>query len=484
MEKTFKKGLLIALVLAITGCSQTTPLQNAKEINEKNTAYEQQFQKEFGFSVKDLSDGYVKRVLAKLGTVLNGPKLVDFLLYALYKGASVSDLIKNAFIADSILKNTVSTNSDVVAKKSTDSSFRVFIDGLTAISGEINTIAGTGSASANGDGLNAKLAAISYPNAVAVDSSNNIYFSADSMSIRKIDTGTGIITKVAGVYGSSVYGGDNGQATSATFTNPQGMAFDSSGNLIIADTYSHRVRKIDAVSKIITTIAGNGTTCSPATGTCGDGTAATSANLTNPGWVAIDNADNIYISDGGDHKIRKLVPNAGTNPLTYSISTIAGTGNQGATGEAVLATSTNLPYPGGIAVDSSKNVYISVNSKIRKIDSTDNKIYSVAGTGVQGASTGDGGAATSAGLFYPGGIALDSARNIYIVETNGSRIRKVNNSDGKINTIAGNGSNGFISDAVQATSTSLNAPSGVATDNTGNVYIADRSSSRIRKVNK
>lgn len=492
MKQTFKKGLLITLMLAITGCSQTVPLQNSKEINEKNIVYEQQFQKEFGFSVKDLSNGYVKRVLAKLGTVLNGIKLVDFLMYALYKGASVSDLIKNELSSDPALKATVNGNADVVAKKASDANFRAFMGVIAPVSGIISTIAGTGTASTdstapNGDGGTAISATLKHPEAIFIDNSNNIIIAdRDNYKIRKINS-SGIISTIAGTGIASTSGsaanGDGGLATAngATLGYPGGVVVDNStGIIFIADTYNHKIRKLtpntgtNPLTYNISTIAGTGNA-----GNTGDNSAALSAKIDTPRTIAIDNSGNLYFPDPNANTIRKLIPNTGTNPLTYNISTIAG----------------SLNNPWGVTVDGSGNVFISGGQKIQKLTPNTGtnpltyNISTIAGTGTQGYS-GDGAAATSANLNWPYGLSVDNSGNIFIAEQGSHSVRKLTPNSGtnpltyNISTIAGGNSQGSTGDGQQATNAKLNYPYATAFDSFGNVFIADNSNNKIRKVNK
>ena len=220
----------------------------------------------------------------------------------------------------------------------------------------------------------------------------------------------------------------------------------------------------------ITTVAGNGTQ-----GYSGDNGNATSAQLYNPHGVALDSSGNLYIADRENNRIRK-VNSSGI------ITTVAGTGLAGYNGDNISATSADLNYPYGVAIDSSSNLYIADtdNNRIRKVN-TSGIITTVAGTGSYGYS-GDGGNATFAQLSYPRGVALDSSGNLYIADTWNYRIRKVNTS-GIITTVAGTGSSGYSGDGGSATSAQLSGPYGVALDSSSNLFIADTSNNRIRKVN-
>ena len=281
---------------------------------------------------------------------------------------------------------------------------------------------------------------------------------------------------ISTIAGNGNYGfsGDGGPATSASLAQPLGVFVDGLGNIYIADTDNRRIRKVSP-SGVITTIAGNGNA-----GFSGDGGPATSTSLYNPRGVFVDGSGNIYIADQGNYRIRRVSPSG-------TISTIAGTGTRGFSGDGGPATSADLYTPAGVCVDDLGNIYIaeagySIN-RIRKVSSS-GIITTIAGigtgSGIPGFS-GDGGPATSADLYTPTGVFVDGPGNVYIADQSNSRIRKVSPS-GTISTIAGNGTNGFSGDGGIATSASLSSPSGVFVDESGNIYIADLNNRRIRKV--
>ena len=296
---------------------------------------------------------------------------------------------------------------------------------------------------------------------------DNIYI-ADSFNhrIRKVDS-AGVITTVAGT-GTAGSLGDGGAAVGAQLNYPRSVALDGAGNLYIADGRNHRIRKVDSAG-VISTVAGNGTE-----GYSGDGGAAVGAQLNYPFGVALDGADNLYIADFGNNRIRK-VDSAGV------ISTVAGTGTAGSLGDGGAAVGAQLNYPRSVALDGAGNLYIAedVNHRIRKMDSA-GVISTVAGNGTEGYS-GDGGAAVGAQLNEPFGVALDGAGNLYIAEYENQRIRKVD-STGVISTVAGNGTEGYSGDGGAAVGAQLDSPYGVALDGAGNLYIADMGNHRIRKV--
>ena len=330
--------------------------------------------------------------------------------------------------------------------------------------GVINTIVGNGNSGFAGDNGSATKASLNLPTGMAVDSSGNIYI-ADTANYRIRKVSGGNISTIAGNGGLN-YSGDNGKATAAQLYAPQGVAVDGAGNVYIADTANNVVRKV-AANGTITTFAGTGTA-----GNGGDGAAATAAQLSSPEGVAVDGNGNVYIADTANSKIRRVT-------VAGSISTFAGSGTPGYAGDGAAAGSAQLNFPTSVAVDTSGNVYIAdyLNSAVRKV-TTGGTISTIAGTGVQGYS-GDNAAGNKARLNGPQNVAVDSAGNVYIADQGNNRVRMVSAS-GNIVTIAGTGDPGFAGDGGLA----LNAhvtPAGVAVDNTGAVYISD-GGSRVRKV--
>ena len=376
--------------------------------------------------------------------------------------------------------------------------------------GTLTRIAGNSRSGYSGDGGPALNAQFSLPWGVAVDSTGNIYI-ADGAWIRRISPNGGIGT----VAGSGTSGaGDGGQAVNAQLNSAYGVAVDASGNLFIADAGAAVIRRVSS-NGIITTVAGNGIQ-----GYSGDGGLATNAELYSPVGVALDSSGDLYIADKGNNRIRKISPDG-------IITTVAGNGGldtQGGSGDGGPATSAQLSVPIGIAVDNAGSLYIAQDGDgVRKVasggiistvvsniaangvvpDNTGNLylatgllpggrlagsitrvssggiVTTLVGTGNWGYS-GDGGPAVTAQLNDPLGVAVDTAGNVYIADVLENRVRKVAPS-GIITTVAGNGTHGLLrGDGGPATSATLHNPAGVAVDGAGNLFIGEEY--LVRKV--
>ncbi|QHS51745.1 Ig-like domain repeat protein [Edaphobacter sp. 12200R-103] len=331
----------------------------------------------------------------------------------------------------------------------------------------IATNTGTRVVGYGGDGGTATSATLASPSATAYDTNGNLFI-ADTQNhvVRKVSA-DGTITTVAG-NGTAGFGGDGAAATQAYLDTPTGVAVDSSGDIYIADSHNNRIRKV--ANGVISTIAGTATA-----GFSGDGGAATSAQLSLPSSVAADSAGNLYIADTNNQRIRKVAGNV--------ITTVAGNGNEGFAGDGGAAVAASLDLPTGVAVDSSGKIYIADqhNHRVRVVDPA-GKISTIAGSGTTvtfaGGYSGDGANAAAALLAKPSGVSVDNAGNVYIADTNNQRIRQVGN--GTIVTLAGTGQQGFAGDSGIATSALLNAPRGVTADASGNLAIADTLNERIR----
>jgi hypothetical protein len=336
----------------------------------------------------------------------------------------------------------------------------------------ISTLAGTGTQGFSGDGGPATSAQISRPRGVAVDGGGNVYFAEfESQRIRKVNGTTGIISTLAGT-GTAGFSGDGGLATSAKLNNPLGVAVDGSGNVYISERSNNRIRKVSGTTGVITTLAGTGVA-----GFSGDGGPATAAQLNGPHSLAVDGSGNVYFSEIENNRIRKV---SGT---TGVITTLAGTGVAGSSSDGGPATAAQINSPTGVAVDGNGNVYFAEfeNERIRKVSGTTGVISTVAGTGTAGFS-GDGGLATSAQLYRPTGVAVDGSGNIYFSDRDNERIRKVSSTTGIISTLAGTGTAGFGGDGGPATSARFISPFGVAVAGNGTIYIGDLDNHRVRQL--
>ncbi len=374
--------------------------------------------------------------------------------------------------------------------------------------GTITLVAGTGFNDLTGDGGPATAATFSGPYGIAVDASGSLLIS-DLFNRRVRKIAGGVINTIAG---NGLYqgAGDGGPATSASMSGPTGITMDSAGNLIIAETFNNRIRKVDSKG-VITTLAG---VVLP--GFSGDGGPGTNARINNPMAVATDASGNVFWVDTFNSRVRKLNPSGvistvstgAFNPsqpfgialdgagnllvadtLNHRIiaispagaaTVIAGTGTGGFSGDGGSAKAATLNYPTGIAADAT-GIYFcdESNHRIRKI-AADGTISTVAGNGVAGFS-GDGGPAASAMLRAPRAIFRDTKGNLYIADTSNHRIRVVN-AAGIISTIAGTGAVGPLGDGGSPLKASLAAPQGVFADSAGNVFIADSNNNRIREI--
>lgn len=344
--------------------------------------------------------------------------------------------------------------------------------------GIITTVAGNGTLGYFGDNGPATSAQLAVTQAIAVDLARNIYvFDHDNSRIRKVDA-SGIITTVAG-NGTSGYSGDGGPATSAKISHADlsgfnGLAVDSAGNLFIADGLNSVIRKVN-VSGVITTVAGNASM----SGYSGDGGPATEAKLNGPNGLAVDVNGNLYLADGENGVIRKIDSNG-------IITTVAGGQSHGCSGDGGLATNAQLGFPKGVAVDTTGHFYFSDPScyVVRMVD-PNGIITTVAGNGSYG-NSGDGGPATSAALGSVAGLAIDASGNLYIANSSSRVVRKVSR-NGIITKVAGdstliNQGVGYSGDGGLATNAGFNAPVGLAVDAVGNLYITDSLNNRIRVV--
>ena len=325
----------------------------------------------------------------------------------------------------------------------------------TNLGDEVTTFAGSGSAG-NTDG-NGSFASFNAPFGVAVDGSGNVYVADTSNhTIRKI-TPSGEVTTFAG---TGTIGNVDGNGSAASFYFPFGIAVDGSGNVYVTEQGNHKIRKITPNGDV-TTVAGTGSQGN----TDGNGT---SASFDTPAGIAVDDSGNVFVADQNNHKIRKIAPNG-------DVTTVAGSGSQGNTDGN--GTSANFNFPRGIAIGASGNVFVADqgNHIIRKI-APNADVTTVAGTGSPGNMDGNG---TSASFNNPIGVAVDDSGNIYVVDVANHKIRKIA-PNGDVTTVAGTGSAGSTDG--NGLAASFNNPVGIVVDSFGNLYIADLLNHKIRKI--
>jgi sugar lactone lactonase YvrE len=342
----------------------------------------------------------------------------------------------------------------------------LFVMTSVAFGQKVTTFAGNGIGGYSGDGGPAASAEINNVTGLAADPAGNIYLADQSNNrVRKVGT-NGVISTFAGT-GVAGFSGDNGPALLAQLNGPIGVCVAPNGTVYVNDINNRRVRAISP-SGMITTVAGNGGTTSS-----GDGGPATAASMILPIRCTVDPTGNLYIADQGANKIRKV-------DTSGNITTFAGTGTQSFSGDGGPATAATFNNPTWVLSDSSGNIYVSdqSNERVREI-TTNGNINTVAGNGIN-AFSGDNGPATSASLNFPGGLALDSAGSLYIVDPGNERIRKV--TGGVITTVAGNGLAGYSGDGGAPLQAEFNNPFALAIDSAANLYIGDINNNRVREL--
>ncbi len=379
--------------------------------------------------------------------------------------------------------------------------------------GIMTTVGGTGVAGFGGDGGLAVHALLRYPTDLALDSGGSlVILDRSNNRVRRVDAVTGIIQTIAGD-GSTGYSGEDLPATS-TGVSPDGIGVDAVGQLFIAEASYHRVRRVDAVTGLISTVAGDGVY-----GFAGDGGPATQARFKYPRDVVVDPQGDLFIGDSSNLRIRRVSSVTGqistavllnthpnrvaldrqgrlvvprsfdillADPVTGTYFIVAGNGRHGYGGDGGPAISAVFDAPISVAVDATGNVFILVvgNRRVRSVAAT-GEIATYAG----GGPGGDGVPALQSALRYPRALAVEPDGDLLIAETahcelplQGHKVRRVDAVSGLIHTVAGTGSEGYNGDGIPATMASLRWPIGMATDTSGNIFIADLGNSRIRRV--
>src|SRR5271157_2889064 len=391
---------------------------------------------------------------------------------------------------------------------------------VVASTGNIQTVAGTGTAGFTGEGGLATQAELDEPSGVWVDAPGNIFLT-DSLNnrVREVTASNGFIQTIAGDGSGD---GDDGPATSGLLNAPFGVAVDGTGNLFIADTANSVIREVVAATGNITRVAGTFTA-----GFDGDGLAL-NVYLNNPNGVFVDGSGDIFIADSQNNAIREVtngdlttvvgesdgvltnvlnyptavfvdgsgnifIADSGNNVIgklaavvgegTPALTVVAGTGTAGFSGDAGAATKAELNTPSGVFLDSSGNIFIadSGNNVIREVVAATGNIQTVAGNTTAGLS-GDNGPATSAELNNPSGVFVDNSGNIFMADSGNNAIREVVAATGNIRTVGGTGAQGLSGDGGPATSAELNAPASLFGDSQSNLFVADTGNSRIRKI--
>ena len=321
------------------------------------------------------------------------------------------------------------------------------------------TLAGTAGSSGSADGTGST-ARFNFPYSIAIDTAGNVYV-ADTynQTIRKI-TNAGVVTTLAGSAGNA--GSTNGTGSAARFNLPEGIAVDTAGNVFVADTFNHTIRKVTSAG-IVTTFAGSAGSFGSTDGT------GSAARFRFPYDIAVDTAGNVFVADTDNHTIRKIT-SAGV------VTTLAGTaGSSGSTDGTGSAARFN--FPSGVSLDTAGNIYVAdqVNNTIRKVTSV-GVVTTLAGTaGSSGSADGTGSAAR---FNFPWDIAVDTAGNLFVTDQSNNTIRKIT-SAGVVTTIAGSAGNSGSANGT-GSAARFDSPSGIAVSTAGNVFVADRANHTIR----
>lgn len=351
---------------------------------------------------------------------------------------------------------------------------------IVSQAGEVTTIAGTGQEGYAGDGGPALKATLNQPFGIEFGPDGSLYF-CDFLNhvVRRIDSKTGLVSTVAGTVKKTditgtgqktTYSGDGGPATKATLHEPHELRFDKAGNIYVTDTKSNAIRRIDAKTGIITTVAGTG-----ASGFSGDGGPATKATMNLPIAVSLDGESALLICDIKNHRVRKVDIASGV------ISTLAGTGEGKPATDGGSLLKTPVFGPRSLAVEANGDLVLILRegNAVYRIDRKAMTLHRVAGTGKQG-NAGDGGDAKLALLAGPKGVAVDREGNILLCDTENHTIRIINKNNGTIDTLIGDGKQGDGPDG-DPRKCRLNRPHGIFIDREGTIYIGDSGNHKIRK---
>jgi sugar lactone lactonase YvrE len=333
---------------------------------------------------------------------------------------------------------------------------------------EISTVCGDGLSGYTGDGGPALSAEIGGGvEGLAFDNLGNYYFTIFPNRVRKVS----VYGEISTFAGTSVtgFGGDSSLATSAELNDPTYIAVDYQGNVYFSDAVNCRIRKVDVITGKISTIAGTGIA-----GYNGDGIAATSAQLKYPLGICFDSAGNLYVADQDNFRIRKI-------DTSGIITTVAGHGVNGYSGDGGVPTAAAM-LPTILCFDRSGNLVFADGSELRKVDFAANKVIRIAGDSSIEGDSGDEGPASAAILQSTGGLALSKSGEIYLSDASGESYIRMIDTSGIIHHIAGNGTESYTGDNIPADTAGLSEPRGIAFDPCGNLYIADNGNYRIRKI--
>ncbi len=344
----------------------------------------------------------------------------------------------------------------------------------SVIFGAGENLAGTGRPGDSGDGGPAASARLNQPFDVAYDAGGNLFLSdTGNHRIRRIDARTGIITTVAGS-GKKGFGGDDGPATAALLDEPYGLCLDDRGNLYFADRLNRRVRRVDAATGTISTIAGDGSKA-----TSGDGGPATKAGLVEPNGVALDGKGRLFVADVAGHRVRVV------DLATGTIATFAGDGRGRHSGDGGPAARASIHGARAVEVGPDGTVWVleRQGNTLRAVDPKTGIIATRAGTGKAGYS-GDGGPAIEASFNGPKELCLDRAGNIFVADTENHAIRRIDAATGRITTMTGDGRRPESGVEDPATTERLDRPHGVAVANDGSIAIGDTGNHRVRRDRK